>query len=380
VTDGDHWTRHDLFAPLVQRELRLLIVLSLASAALFAGTRSLARWSRQANAREAAGWYARGQSAASLNAVDGAVAALRRAVAANRNEPAYVLALARALTAQGGRDEARRMLLQLREAHPDDVEINYRLARIEAADGAVPEAIRYYNHALYGLAPAGSTIDRFQLRVELITMLLDHDRRGAAVPELAALAREVPDRAPERLQLAQLAERAGNTSRAFEQYADAARLDPTSAAAASGAARMAIARDDFTGAAPFLEAELTLAPGDAAAARSLTVVRLAGAADPLAPRLTARERARRAAAGATWAVDRLSACGPALSPADAASAASLRGELLPFERPAAGLDADALTSRIEAIGRALTATAPCGPQDATAEAWAHIVRAHAEGK
>src|SRR5689334_13573168 len=87
--------------PLAQREVALLLMLSIAASLLFFTTRTLAGWSRTAQAREAAIWFARGEAMLEQGQPTAAVPPLRRAVQANRQDRAYAVMLARALIGSG---------------------------------------------------------------------------------------------------------------------------------------------------------------------------------------------------------------------------------------------------------------------------------------
>jgi predicted Zn-dependent protease len=195
---ADHADRNDEQTPLprppiIQREVALLVILCAIAVALFAGTQRLAAWSRRLSVERGAMWFARGETAARQGDRDAALADFRNAVAANRAATPYQLALARSLADTGHDDEAEQILLRLRDGEPDDIEVNYRLARIAARAGRLDDARRYYNHALYGIDRTGVPPERYAIRVELVGFLLDHDDLDAAQDELNALLRELPD-------------------------------------------------------------------------------------------------------------------------------------------------------------------------------------------
>jgi predicted Zn-dependent protease len=179
--------------PLIQREVALLVILCAMAVALFAGTQRFAAWSRRLAVKNGAMWFARGETAARQGDRDAALAAFRKAMAADRAPMSYQLALARSLADAGDDDEAEQILLRLRDGEPDDIDVNYRLARIAARAGRLDEAQRYYNHALYGIDRTGVPPPRYVIRVELVSFLLDHDDLDAAQDELNALVRELPE-------------------------------------------------------------------------------------------------------------------------------------------------------------------------------------------
>jgi len=188
----------------VRREVLALIVLSVLATGVFLGTRLIAKWEQQRSLADAAAWYARGMSSFESHQNEEAVTALRRAYATNRKSRQYAIALAHALSASGFPDDATRVLLTLREATPEDPEINLELARLSAMRADLSEAIRYYHSALYGIWPPGRERARADVRVELVRLLFDNDRRRSAVAELIALTSNLPDTSADHAEVGRL--------------------------------------------------------------------------------------------------------------------------------------------------------------------------------
>ena len=303
--DGD---RPSISPPLVHREVVLLVALCLVAVLLFILTRTLASWSDQTMAEDAAAAYDRGRAAESAGDLTGAIEEFRRAVLNDRDNRMYTLRLARVLTDSGHRDEAERLLLRLREDAPDDSEINYRLARLAVLRRDVQTAVRYYNHAMYGLAAEGDDLDRRRIRVELINVLLDAGDREGALAELAGLGRELPDQPAAHLEAGRLSARAGQTAVALQRFRRASELDPRSAEAQVGAGTAALDLYDFRAAAQHFEEALRLGASGERLATNLAVARLAQATDPMAPGLPIAERARRLDAGLDWLAERIEGC------------------------------------------------------------------------
>jgi tetratricopeptide (TPR) repeat protein len=189
--------------------------------------------------RDAAEWYRRGRAAIAAGKLDDAIEALRRAVVRNRTDKTYVLALARALALNHAGDAARSELLALRDAAPEDPDVNLELARLAAERGDVAEATRFYHNALYAPWPSELADLRRRVRLELIRFLLDHDESGRAAAELLAVSADLPDEPGARVQVAQLFARAGDYDHALQQFEQALRLDPADGAALAGAGRSA---------------------------------------------------------------------------------------------------------------------------------------------
>jgi tetratricopeptide (TPR) repeat protein len=337
--------------PLAQREVALLIVLCVVSAITFAGTQRLAAWSRHRRAAAAAQWYAEGVRLTSAGQTEKGTASLREAVALERQNPTFVLALARALADGSRHDEAKQLLLQLRQNQPDDVEINLRLARIAAATRDDAGAVRYYNYAMYGLARVGGDFDRRSIRSELIQYLLDRGDSQEASTQLEALTRELPDTAGAHLEAGRLADRAGETSLAFQQYMQAGRRDEKNAEAAAGAGRTAYELRDFKSAVREIERAIALGATMPGLPSQLEVARLVISSDPLASGIGAAERTRRMQAGLAQAISRHQAC-TAATGADPKAADPIRADLDRLRRlpRSAWLDPDVLAGAVARVG------------------------------
>ena len=117
---------------LIHREIFQLTVLILVAIGAFLLTRAVAASNREMSLRDATEWYRQGQQAIAAGRVDDAIDSLRRAAVRKRSDTRYVLALAQALALKGDDDGARSVLLTLREATPEDPDINLELARLAA--------------------------------------------------------------------------------------------------------------------------------------------------------------------------------------------------------------------------------------------------------
>jgi tetratricopeptide (TPR) repeat protein len=378
---------------LVQREIVLVGVLSVVAVILFGATENLADWVDRTTTEKSAAWFARGHAAVEAGDTAAGIESLRRAVAGDRLNPAYTVALARALIDQSAattdeesqrvRDEALQLLVTLRERQPDAPDVNYYLARLAAGRGDRDAAVRFYNHAIYGIASEDPELDRRRIRVELATYLLGRGDRPAALAELMALAREVPNDVDARLELAGLFLAAGDARQALTQYSAAMAIDQTSQAAAIGAGRASFELFEFRQAQQHFEFAVELGAVDENVTRLLEVTRLVRSSDPVAAGIATTERVLRLRRGLDWAATRLAACaapgGGTDQPDD-----PLVAELEAFAgQPAATLrEANTLTDGLDLIARAVGAIASrCRGQaaDPLDDAWRAIERARQGG-
>ena len=107
-----------------------------------------------------------------------------------------------ALEAAHRDNEARDLLLQVRENIPENPEVNLELARISASQRNVSDALRYYHNALFGIW-RGDDVDaqRQAIRRELIEFLVAQNAKEQALAETVAFAAHLPGTTAAHLQL-----------------------------------------------------------------------------------------------------------------------------------------------------------------------------------
>jgi tetratricopeptide (TPR) repeat protein len=263
---------------------------------------------RQLNQYVAATWFAEGEQQLAQGNTRKAIESLRRATSSDYDNRDYSLALARALATVGRDEEARYALLRLRDAAPENAEVNLDLARIAAKHADVAEASHYYHNALYGLW-TGTEVDRQQrqVRMELIRFLLDHQKRSAALSELLILESDLPDDADTQTQVAQLFLNADDADHAIKHFRSALRVDKHDPLALSGAGEAAFRLGDYAQARHYLEG--AVAVGEKGPAQeSLALTKMILSSDPLTPHLPTEERGRRLKVGFDQAFATLESC------------------------------------------------------------------------
>lgn len=226
----------------VQREIILLLAITVAVLPLFVLTRAAAAWNRRTHAEAAAYWYNRGKTLAATDS--DATEFYRSAVVNDRDNLTYGLALASELAHRGRLADARRTLLRLRESSPEDPDINLQLARLAAKESKPAEAVRYYHIALDqlwageekpGEDKPGRLNQRIETQIEIIEFLLRHHMRNQALSELLALTAELPEGAPSFDRAGQLFLDAGDPRRALESFNRALKIDRHDEKARAGA-------------------------------------------------------------------------------------------------------------------------------------------------
>jgi tetratricopeptide (TPR) repeat protein len=365
---------------LAQRQLLILAALVATCVVLFLFTREAAARLERTRIQTAATWYARGQAALAAGDEDGAMAAFRAAMTNDPGSLPYSLALADALTAGARHDQARTLLLRVREEAPDDPRINTRLARLAAAGGDLPVAIRYYQNALYGAWDTGEDEAQRRLRIELIRLLLQRADRESALSQILVLSKNVPGEVEAYVQVGQLFLDARAPADAAEAFDRALQLEPAGGAALAGAGEALFQLADYAPAQRYLRAAVQAGAGLPGSAARLEVVRLILAGDPMAPRLSSNDRQRRLGLLLDRAVERLEACRlPAPEPALLAllaEATALRDSLGPGS---VRRDPNLPETGVELIGRVEAfAAVSCGPGTPLDEALGLIARRRAD--
>jgi tetratricopeptide (TPR) repeat protein len=304
-----HIVREGVTARILNKEIFLLVALALVAVGVFFFTRTMAAREQRMELRIARIWYDQGKQYIASGKIEKAIQAFRRSTAGTRYNQKYALALADALIAGNHDIEAQQLLLRLREADPENAEINIYLARLTAKQGETSDAGRYYQNALYGRW-SGSQIDvrRRQLRVELTRFLLGHQEGNLASPELLILETEIPDSAPSWIETAKLFTEAGDPQHALKDYSEAARLDSHNVEALTGAGETSFQLGDYAKAKQYLKDSLDLNPQSEKARQLLSLAEMVLAHDPLAPHLTAEERQRRLIPDFDRSLQRLDSC------------------------------------------------------------------------
>ena len=208
-------------------------------------TRVIAANNRAMELRDAAEWFRRGEHQLAQGDAREAIVSFRRATARNRGEKRYVLALALALAGERQYEAARRALLTLRDASPEDPDVNLPLARLAATRQDVAEAVRYYHDTLYAPWPPDRVDARRSLRFELIDFMLSHGQTREAVSELVAFSSDMPDVAGLHVQVGRRFSKAGENRGALEQFQAALRAAPADGQALAGAGLAAFALGQY---------------------------------------------------------------------------------------------------------------------------------------
>jgi tetratricopeptide (TPR) repeat protein len=356
-------------AGLVHREILQLVVLIVAAVGAFFLTRAVAANNRATTLHDAEEWYRRGQAALARSAVDDAVDAFRRAAARDRQQRAYVLALARALAMRHDVAGAQAALLSLRETAPEDPAINLALARLAAGQHDTTTALRFYRAALYAPWDADPA-ERRRVRLELVRFLLDHGDTSRASAEALAVSGDVPADAAAHVEVATLLARAGDQQHALAEFEQALETAPEDPHALRGAGRAAYALGDYGRARRYLRQAPNAGDDDS---HLLSTVEFVLGNDPLAGHLRPSERRRRLQVVLAYVRQRVAAC-PAF---EDAAAQTHFAELQVHILAPARLDPDVVEAGVELLEQvASRVAATCGPATPIDRALEAIARRH----
>lgn len=289
----------------VHRELILLAVLAAVTVAAFFVTRAAAVSNEALWRQDAAAWFQRAERARTGRSREAALVALRRAVARDRDNREYRLALAGELAAAGQPDEAYRVLEALRETDPEDPHASLQLARLEAQRSNVDVSRRHYQSALASIWRPEQEEVRRTVRLELVDFLLMHGERARALSELLVMTANLPEARAMHAQVGARLLRAGDSSRALDYFTRVLREEPDHPEALAGAGAAAFELGDYARARRYL----TAAPdSDPRTVDLREVTRLVLAADPLVARIGVAERRTRADAAVQRAMVVLDSC------------------------------------------------------------------------
>lgn len=253
-------------------------------------------------------WYQRGEAALRANRPEEAVDDFHTALIYARDNSVYQLRLAEALVRSNHLAEAGVYLRTLWDRQPGNGTVNLELARLSANSHDVPEAIRYYHNAIFGVWDNDPEAQRRQVRIELCKFLLDEGERNAAESELIALEAELPPEAGLHTQIGLMFMQVEDYRRALQQFQQALKLSPKQTRAWSGAGEAAYQLADYAKARRYFQRAVEINPKNLEAVRKLEISNLVLELDPFQRRLSQNERGRRTIAAFKQALSRLTQC------------------------------------------------------------------------
>ncbi len=271
----------------------------------------LERMDRAETQAEARRSFREGQALAAAGRNAEAAERFRSAVAIERDNRDYQLALANALLAVGKTAGAETIANEVLLNDSTDGAANLTMARINVREGDVADAGSYYHRAIYGRWPVDPAGHQTEVRLELIDFLARPDVarqnvKQELLAELLAVEDQVSDTNTQK-RLARLFLEAGSPARSAELFQAIIHKQPDSDAYAGlGDAELELrnyrqARADF-------ETALRLNRNDATVRKRLDLTDGVLGLDPMARGLSTAERYRRSALLLARALDGLKGC------------------------------------------------------------------------
>src|ERR1700751_1216686 len=256
-------------------------------------------------------WFARGEQDFHSGNAAAALSDYRNALLYSPGNTNFQFHLAKALAANGRNDEARAYLVALLSDSPGSGETNLELARIAAHGGPkmMPDALRYYHAAIYGVWDTDPIAMRWQVRKEFCEYLLDNNAMKQAEAEIIALDDNTrpEDFAGQKI-AGNLLLRARMWSRALQEFQTLLSHDPRDEDALAGAATAAFQLAQYSQAEEYLERLPRQRLADPDLARMHEISRSVLSLNPFAPGLSTDEKAKRAAEAIVVAQARAATC------------------------------------------------------------------------
>jgi tetratricopeptide (TPR) repeat protein len=243
------------------------------------------------------------------------------------------LALGSALFSAGHPEEARMYITSALAAQPRGGPANLAMARLAVEQGRTDESVAYFQHAIYGVWPAGNKDGAWLARMEMVDALLAAGHKEQARAELLSALPAAGTNTGRRRQAAVLLVSNGFAADAVATLRELKQKEPRDLAISDGLADAEFAAGDYRAAREDYRASLQLEPADEAARRRLAMSEQILALDPTLPHLAAVARYTRARELLTAVLDHLKQCGTLAANTEAAR------RRLERERPANYADA-----------------------------------------
>ncbi|HEV8413956.1 MAG TPA: tetratricopeptide repeat protein [Bryobacteraceae bacterium] len=290
------------------------VLMSIALAALFVIDTFLARIERAEDRAGAMRLLAEGHRLMQDGHYAEAAERFKDAVAVERDNRDYRLALAEALLAAKSFPEAESTLNELLQRDSTDGDANLMMARVMVGEMRIPEGVSFYHRAIYGRWNTNAAQNRLRVRYELIDLLARQNDKEELLAELLPLQEEAPDDVKTRKRIGQLFLSAGSSARAADVFQGILRRDPQDPDVYAGLGEAEFARGNYPAArSNFLEAS-RLKPGDKAVEdnirKRLELSEQIMTLDPTRRGLPANERYRRSLKLVALALDEINRCLP----------------------------------------------------------------------
>jgi len=292
----------------VARGPATLVLLSLVAVVSFVAVSGLSRLYHAQQDALGNRWFSRGSADLKAQHYDRAVSEFRTALLYSRGNYYYQLNLAEALIGLRRTAEAHAYFVNLWEREPENGLVNLELARIAAQWGQTDQALRYYHNAIYAVWPGDQEGQRRDARLELIEFLLGANARAQAQSELIALAANLDDDPFQHARAGDLFLRAQDYEHALAEYRLSLKSERHNQAVLAGAGRAAFELGRYDMGLRYLQAAVSLDPGDSQSAALMKTAALVLQMDPFRRQVSVTERNQIVMEAFAVAGERLKAC------------------------------------------------------------------------
>jgi CIC family chloride channel protein len=269
---------------------------------------------RSARAGRAQHFYELGNQFLQKDLYDEAIEQYRDALSISHSNQ-YRLPLALALLKAGHPDEAKIYLNDALRSDSTNALANLGMARADAQEGHIDEAVGYYHHAIYGAWPANAAEQRVAVRIELIQALGKAGRRQQAQAELLSMLTVMPHDISVERQAAPLALDYGLPKEAASLFRDLTERDSQDENAFAGLGEAEYALGDYAAARDALTGALRWNPNNTGVQKRLEACNQILELDPMRRGLAAPERYRRSQEVVAEVLDVLDRCSAVALPA-----------------------------------------------------------------
>jgi tetratricopeptide (TPR) repeat protein len=287
---------------------KTMLVVGLAILAIFFLDTVLARSEMAESRTEGARAYAAGQAALQAGKNEEAADHFKSAIAAQRGNQEYHLALAQALLAARELDDAEDELNEMLQSNPLDSRTNLAMARVLGKQGKFDDSAIYYHRAIYGQWKEDPLDNQVKVRFELTDLLSKEGSKEALLAELLLLENDAPDDAATRKKLGKLFIVAGSPARAAEIFRGMLRTDGQDAEVYAGLGEAEFARGNYRAAQTEFATALRLNPDNDEARQRFDLSGQVLGLDPASRGLSIEEQFRRSRKLAQMALDDITRC------------------------------------------------------------------------
>jgi tetratricopeptide (TPR) repeat protein len=291
-----------------QLEIRVLVLVFMGIAALFAFTTVLAHWYKQQQHERAVEAFRRGQEQAQAGKHEQAIESYQNALAVSRSSTEYRVALARSLMQVGRNSEASQHLQEVLRADPAGALPNLLLARIAASEGRVEAAIDYYHRATFGYWRIDPQANRLAARWELVGLLSATRQTKQVIAELISIADEAPGNPDVQNRVAGMLIEHGAPDPAVDILRSVVRAQPSNVEARTMLGRAEVARNNYQSARDSFRRALQYNPEYSPARKELALVTETLSLDPTLRGLSGAHRLERSRKLASRALSDLEGC------------------------------------------------------------------------